>query len=222
MRLQTAVAGVGVHVLGIFVTHADARNRAKKHPVRRLCLAYFKMKMRPKIRSWSRKIAAISCMLTSPVLAAAANDVSAEFLLLQVDGAKDIQRHSFPDVDGRGLTYRVPLEYPGMAVGEDHFKQLRDRGWSECSGTKAQWDSHIDADGKQFSCVHEFARYFTKDSRLMLVSLKYRSTLKPQAACPAKPSSKNQFVVVTVYNHPDRNTLQLAMQPLKLSCGGER
>jgi hypothetical protein len=152
-------------------------------------------------------------------VAAARSDVPAEFELLTVNGAKNIQHHEFPDAGGRGLSYTIRLAYPNMAVDRDRFRQLHDRSWSECGGTRTQWDSHIEIDGGLWSCVHEFGKYFIKDSSLMLVSLKYRSKLRQQSTCPSRPSNKTQIVAAVIYEHPDRNTLQSAIQRLGLSCG---
>lgn len=177
--------------------------------------------MCPRVITW--RSGAASCVLALLACTAAGNsDVSAELELLTANGAKNVQRHEFPDAGGRGLSYIVSLAHPNMAVDRTHFRQLHDRGWAECSGTKAQWDSHVEVDGGLWSCVHEFGKYFIKDSSLMLVSMKYRSELKQQSTCPSKPSNKTQIVAAVIYEHPDRNTLQSAILRLGLSCGAPR
>jgi hypothetical protein len=141
-----------------------------------------------------------------------------EFGILTAKGARRIRHHDLQQMSARQLSYTVKLGYPGMAVGQSHYAQLSKRGWTECTGTRVQWDSYVNSvDQNNPYCVYEVGKYLIKDNDLMLVSLRYQGRLHGKLSCPSKPDNSTQYVVAIIYEHKDRESMQLGK--LGLSCG---
>src|SRR6266700_5561831 len=89
----------------------------------------------------------------------------AEFDLLTVSGASNVERYKLQGLDAKQLSYVVNLEFPQKAIDGQKLSELQKRGWKPCSGTKDQWDSYLDNSiSSNPRCVHRFVRYFVKQN----------------------------------------------------------
>jgi hypothetical protein len=142
----------------------------------------------------------------------------AEFEILTASGATRAQHHELRDMNAKQLSYVLELDYPNMAIGPSQYAQLKKIGWSECAGTRGQWDSFVDSvNPKTPYCVYEVGKYFIKENSLMLISLRYEGKPSGRGNCTSKPDNSKQYVVAIIYRHRDRESMQL--DKLGLSCG---
>ncbi len=143
---------------------------------------------------------------------------STEFDILTVKGAAQVQHHDLREINAKQISYTIELDYPNMAIGQNHYEQLRKRGWTECTGRRKQWDYYANSvDQKNPYCVYEIGKYFIKRNSLMLISLRYEAKPGWNLNCASKPDNSTQLVIAVIYEHSSRESMQL--DKLGLSCG---
>lgn len=122
-----------------------------------------------------------------------------EEVLLIVDGAQNLFRIPRSDVS-RQISYTVDLEYPGRAIGEPQWEQLRRDGWVRCrsvhpaqEAANADWVSFIDAAEPQQPTIHQHLTYWSKGDQLIMIGLRYSSASR-NGHVRSQPDSTEQRV----------------------------
>jgi hypothetical protein len=141
-----------------------------------------------------------------------------EFDILTVKDAARVEHHDLRGINARQINYTIQLDYPNVAIGQDQYEQLGKRGWVECTGKRKQWEYYVDSvDPKNPYCEYKTGKYLIKNNSLMLISLLYHARPSTNLNCPSRPDNSTQVVVAVIYEHSNRESMQL--DKLGLSCG---
>ncbi len=141
-----------------------------------------------------------------------------EFDILIVKGAARVEHHDLQGMNAKQINYTIDLDYPNVAIGKKQYDQIRKLGWTECTGRSEQWGYYVDnIDPKNPYCEYKIGKYFIKGNSLMLISLRYHAKPGANLNCASKPGNSTQVVVAVIYEHSNRQSMQL--DKLGLSCG---
>jgi hypothetical protein len=107
-----------------------------------------------------------------------------EQALLVADGARNLLLVS-RSATSRQISYRMDLDYPDRAIGEQQWQQLRSAGWTQCrsadpdqEAANQDWISFADISVKPERTVHQHLTHWSKDDQMIMISLRYYSATR--------------------------------------------
>jgi hypothetical protein len=110
--------------------------------------------------------------------------------------ARDVKKRS--EINWRQISYSVDIKYPGTALTDATFAQMKKLGWSKCSGYPDGWDRFVDAskgEGRE-QTVFQNNSYWFKDGVLVTISMRYYAGVTKDKRRVDSPDNARQQVVV--------------------------
>lgn len=123
-----------------------------------------------------------------------------EFSFLAPD-ALNVKQLDLSEIGAKELNYLVQLNFPDTAISPQQYERLNSYGWKKCKGVPIGWSVYEDDSHQGVSyCVWSTRAYLAKGNRTMSIAQEYTEPRK-SGTCSNAPSSAEQQVIVTVYEH---------------------
>lgn len=157
------------------------------------------------------------------ILPACAVVESEQLKRLVPDQAYDVREYKTSDGRRVQINFAVTLVYPALAITDVQNKELLDRGWSTCTGTKNEWDTFVDQSRTPEKRIYQYTKAWSRNASLLSVTMRYEATSEAGGQnSKRQPLTNAQHVLILLDKYTNTKQLNEAQRRLGISCSPDR